>query len=57
VKGIESYLNSNFGQEVSVVNRPADYHYVKIAFRLARLEVVIANNLAFIKEGIEARFD
>jgi hypothetical protein len=57
VKGIESYLNSNFGQEVSVVKRPADYHYVKIAFRLARLEVVIANNLAFIKEGIEARFD
>lgn len=42
---------------MSIVKRPVDYYHMKIGFRMQTLEVVIANTLAIIKEGIESRFD
>lgn len=57
LKDVETYLNENFGQETPAIKRPEEYHYIKVRFKLQRLEVVIANRLAIMKEGIAASFD
>ena len=39
-----------------VVKRPEDYYHINVNFKLNKLEVVIANTLAIIKEGIISEF-
>jgi hypothetical protein len=50
---VEAYLTANFSQEVRLVKRPEDYHYIRVGLKLHRFEVRIANTMAIIREGIQ----
>ena len=57
MKEVENYLNNNFGQDIPLIKRPKEFYYINLSLRLQKLELVIANTLSILKEGIQAELN